>query len=496
MTRPSVFVLVGFLMLFLTGCPDEPGLPAPPPPTPLDPQYVACISTVPVDAGNPNQPVITLIGPRVISQPLGTPYVDAGATASDPHDGDITNQIVVTGLAELNTNTVGDYLVRYNVVDSAQLRAVEVVRVVRVTDGTFQTPRDIGTTSAHLPYYEHLPVHYSDDPTETYPVLIFQHGWGGARFTVDGTAVQMPLSGLANSDVVGLINNGQWDDSRPFIVLSPQRCVDPLTYVVTAWETKRFIDYAINTYQIDPARIYLAGFSQGSGDTWDYVTNFPHQLAAVVPISGPYGNTSGCLLKDTPAWAFQAADDQYVLPQGQIDTVNSINACNPPERAKLTLFPTGGHTDQTMNLAGLGQGEAPYDVYDESIYDWLLAHIRTPGAPASQTANAAGILAGAPESAAQVAAMVEPVVVALTVNRATIRLGQPATLAWTAAGAGSCVASGDWSGGRPARGAESFVPPAPGSYGYVLTCSGPAGVDAQSVSLTVQAVGDFSIPDR
>jgi len=106
------------------------------------------------------------------------------------------------------------------------------------------------------------------------------------------------------------------------------------------------------------------------------------------------------------------------------------------ERAKLTLFPTGGHTDQTMNLAGLGQGEAPYDVYDESIYDWLLAHIRTPGAPASQTANAAGILAGAPESAAQVAAMVEPVVVALTVNRATIRLGQPATLAWTAAGAG------------------------------------------------------------
>jgi predicted esterase len=497
MMRPFALFLVGFLAMFLTGCPDEPGLPAPPPPPALDPQYVACISTTPVDAGNSNQPVITLTGPRVISQPVGTTYVDAGATASDPHDGDITSQITVTGLTELNTNAVGDYLVRYNVVDSAQLPAVEVVRVVRVTGGTFteQTPRDIGTTSAHLPYYEHLPVHYSDDPTETYPVLIFQHGWGGARFTPDGTAVQLPLSGLANSDVVGLINNGQWDDSRPFIVLSPQRCVDPLTYVVTAWETKLFIDYAINTYQIDPSRIYLAGFSQGSGDTWDYVTNFPHQLAAVVPISGPYGNTSGCLLKDTPAWAFQAADDQYVPPQGQIDTVNSINACNPPERAKLTLFPTGGHTDQTMNLAGLGQGEAPYDVYDESIYDWLLAH-RTSVAPASQTAITAGIQVGGQGSAAQSAATDEPVVVALTVNRATIRIGQPATLAWTAAGAGSCVASGDWLGRRPAKGAESFVPPAPGSYGFVLTCSGPAGVAAQSVSLTVQAIGDFSMPDR
>src|SRR5208283_2225169 len=121
-------------------------------------------------------------------------------------------------------------------------------------------------------------------------------------------SVQMPLSGMLDNDLVGLIHNGLWDDSRPFIVLSPQRCVDPLTYVLTANQLKVFIDYAVNTYMVDKSRIYLAGFSQGSGDTWDYVTNFPHQLAAVVPISGPYGTTSGCVLKDTPAWAFQAAD--------------------------------------------------------------------------------------------------------------------------------------------------------------------------------------------
>jgi len=95
MTRRFALFLVGFLAMFLTGCPDEPGLPAPPPPAPLDPQYVACISTTPIDAGNPNEPVITLIGPRVTSQPLGSVYVDAGATANDPHDGDITSQITV-----------------------------------------------------------------------------------------------------------------------------------------------------------------------------------------------------------------------------------------------------------------------------------------------------------------------------------------------------------------------------------------------------------------
>jgi hypothetical protein len=299
-----------------------------------------------------------------------------------------------------------------------------------------------------------LPVHYSDDPNQKFPLLVYQHGWSGARFTPDGTAVQLPLSGLANGDLVGLINNGLWDDSRPFIVLSPQRCVDPLTYVLTAYETKLFIDYAINTYKVDASRIYLGGFSQGSGDTWDYVTNFPHQLAAVVPISGPYGNTSGCLLKDTPAWAFQAADDPYVLPQGQIDTVNSINACNPPERAKLTLFPTGGHTDQTMNLAGLGQGEAPYDVYDESIYDWLLAHSR------------------------------------LTVTPSAISMGRSATLSWSVAGADACMASGDWLGPRPASGTESVTPNAPGTYNYILRCHGPGGDVEQSASLTERALDD------
>ena len=89
MRRLITFVLVGCMALFLTGCPEDGTSPPPPAPVVLDPQYLACISTVPVDAGNPNEPVTTLLGPRVVNQSLGSVYVDAGATASDPHDGDI-----------------------------------------------------------------------------------------------------------------------------------------------------------------------------------------------------------------------------------------------------------------------------------------------------------------------------------------------------------------------------------------------------------------------
>ncbi len=444
------------------------------------PQYDACMSSAPVDPGNPNQPVVTLIGPREVSQPVGAPYVDAGATASDPHDGNITSRIVVTGTVDVNT--VGDYLIRYNVVDSAGLPAVEAVRMVRVNAGTFteQTARDFGTTSAHLPYYEHLPVNYTADPAQKFPLIVFQHGWGGARFTPDGTGVQVPLA-TAFGDMKELIDSGLWDDSRPFIVLSPQRCVDPQIGDHTSLMTKIFIDYAINTYKVDTSRMYVAGYSAGSCLTWDFVYHYPTLLAAVVPMSGSGGTTLGCTLKLTPSWAFEAADDPAGPYMNQVDTVNSINACNPTERAKITVFASGGHNLAeeylTINLTGLGQGLPAYDIYDQNIYDWMLAHTRPATAPG----------AAAPDETAHLKPRDEPDAspadgVRFTVTPFAIPLGQAATLRWSAAGAASCVASGDWVGQRPASGTESVRPPAPGTYGYVLSCGGAS----QPVTLTVE----------
>jgi len=346
--------------------------------TPLA-DYVSCTSLVPVDPGTANEPKISIRGSGVINQPLGSPYTDQGATASDPKDGDITGKISVTGLSALNVNAVGDYMIRYNVVNSSQTPAAEVVRMVRVNSGTFtaQTARDIGATGTHMGYYEHLPVNYSDDPNQKFPLIIFIHGWGRARF-LDPYTEQVPLSNLRDVNFSGLVDGayGTWDTSRPFIVLSPQKCVDALTFGETAHRMRLFVDYAINTYKVDTSRIYMGGHSQGSGDTWDYVNNYPRQLAATFPIAGGYGTVSGCNLKYTPTWAFAGELDSPVNSD-QVNTVASINACNPPERAKVTILPGAGHdTAETdvLALSGLGRGVAPYDVYDQSIYTWLLAH--------------------------------------------------------------------------------------------------------------------------
>ena len=57
-------------------------------------------------------PVITLVGEPSLSIEIGTAYADAGATASDDVDGDISSTIEST--SDVNTDAVGSYSVTYN----------------------------------------------------------------------------------------------------------------------------------------------------------------------------------------------------------------------------------------------------------------------------------------------------------------------------------------------------------------------------------------------
>ncbi|MDO8751927.1 MAG: DUF5011 domain-containing protein, partial [Candidatus Wolfebacteria bacterium] len=78
--------------------------------------------------------IITINGSSTITHEAGTPYTDAGATATDNVDDDtaITNAIVAT--STVNTSVVGDYTVTYGVSDSSGNPAVEITRIVQVRD--------------------------------------------------------------------------------------------------------------------------------------------------------------------------------------------------------------------------------------------------------------------------------------------------------------------------------------------------------------------------
>ena len=75
-------------------------------------------------------PVITIIGKSSVALERYANYVDAGATAFDSYDGDLTSNIVTFG--SVDTSIESTYLITYDVVDAAGNVADQAVRLVQV----------------------------------------------------------------------------------------------------------------------------------------------------------------------------------------------------------------------------------------------------------------------------------------------------------------------------------------------------------------------------
>ncbi|MCB9283533.1 MAG: HYR domain-containing protein [Lewinellaceae bacterium] len=84
-------------------------------------------------------PVITLLGNASVVHCQGTTYTDAGATASDNCDSDLTGSIAVVNPVDQNT-PAGTYTITYDVMDAAGNPATQVTRTVVVKDPQMATP--------------------------------------------------------------------------------------------------------------------------------------------------------------------------------------------------------------------------------------------------------------------------------------------------------------------------------------------------------------------
>ncbi len=88
--------------------------------------FVSCKKT----SSDKTAPVITLKGSAEVYSQKDSTYVDAGATALDDIDGDISGNIVVNNTVDIHTENT--YWITYNVSDKAGNQAAEVKRKVIV----------------------------------------------------------------------------------------------------------------------------------------------------------------------------------------------------------------------------------------------------------------------------------------------------------------------------------------------------------------------------
>jgi hypothetical protein len=80
--------------------------------------------------GDAAAPTLTLNGASTVKITVGDEYADAGATATDELDGDLTDSIVVVN--PVDPDLIGTYTVTYEVVDSFGNRAATLERTVEV----------------------------------------------------------------------------------------------------------------------------------------------------------------------------------------------------------------------------------------------------------------------------------------------------------------------------------------------------------------------------
>ncbi|MCX4246098.1 carboxylesterase family protein [Paraliomyxa miuraensis] len=275
------------------------------------------------DGGEPTGTTIT----TTLGTTLGTSGVDSTATSS-PDSATITDG---------SSETTGPF------VEPSSAR---------------HTPRPLGETTSPQGYWEYLPPDY--EQSSDHPLMVYLHGIGANG---NGTT---QLDRVLINGPAKLIDDDQWPYERPFVVLSPQHAGSGCTTVA---EIQSFLAYAIDAYAIDPDRVHLTGISCGAIGAWDYLGNyFVDQITSAVLIAGDGRGAlayAGCALGQVPIWAFHGEDDEVVEPQGTIEPIEALLACEPTPDVQMTIYPGVRH-------------ESWHRVYDlsagDDIYSWMLAH--------------------------------------------------------------------------------------------------------------------------
>ncbi len=200
------------------------------------------------------------------------------------------------------------------------------------------TPVPIDTVgNTQYGYYEYLPAAYYENPDQDFPIVIFFHGRGER-----GDGSSSTLSRVTGNGPFALIKSSSHPlrnifNDNDMIVLAPQQNGN-------GWwgdyELRRFLDYALANYRIDPRRIYFTGLSAGSSGIHEFMNNDPgaDQVTAYVvcALRGKVDAGIGDYLGTrTPYWALvevdASANERGLAEEGAANMAAFLSGVTPPD---------------------------------------------------------------------------------------------------------------------------------------------------------------------
>jgi len=215
-----------------------------------------------------------------------------------------------------------------------QLRTLEQRETI-LAPKVFKTSR--GET---LPYRLFTPLHY--DPKKKYPLVVYLHGGGGR-----GNDNQKQIDG-GNGYLIDFFTSDKTQEQYASFVVAPQSpmegwieqdSITPTRYLQLVYD---LVSELQRTYNIDAARVYVAGQSMGGFGTFAIISEHPRTFAAGVALCSGGDQAKVSRLKNVPIWVFHGAKDESVDVERSRTIVAAIKNAGG-SKVRYTEYSDTGH---------------------------------------------------------------------------------------------------------------------------------------------------------
>lgn len=289
-------------------------------------------------------PVITLLGSDPVTVEIGSTYTDAGATAMDDIDGDITTDIIV--LNPVDINVIGEYTITYNVTDAAGNPATKVTRTVKVIEScpilnlpannfvvqTYsETCTDKNNGTILIDAVENLNytttingekytfttnLIVNDLAPGVYPVCIAIEGYSNCEQCFELAIQDAPV--LSGKTTVNTDNNS----SKVFVEINSGTA--PYTVSINNQEIKEFTtnSFYVDVQHGDTVEVFSSATCQGklstTVDLYNTMYVYPNPTQGDIEISNPGATSTVISVVVFNALGVQLSSQQYDVIDGKV----------------------------------------------------------------------------------------------------------------------------------------------------------------------------------
>jgi predicted peptidase len=206
-----------------------------------------------------------------------------------------------------------------------------------------------------MPYRLFVPRGYSSD--KPYPLVIWLHGAGGAG---EDNRAQISGDQISGTRTWTKPENQAKYPTFVLVPQNPANWVDRLDEMSPGIRLVLEILESVKTrYNIDAARIYVAGQSDGGYGTWNVITQRPDVFAAAIPLCGGGDPQSAVRIAAMPLWVFHGRQDAVIPVTESREMIAAIKKA-------------GGHPRYT-EYDRLGHDIWKQTFKERDIVSWLFA---------------------------------------------------------------------------------------------------------------------------